>query len=58
MARFRQCFVDALKPKHLSSSWQINHRCAADTVQGYLCICMQTICLNIWKLGARSCLLT
>ena len=28
MARFRQCFVDALQPKHLSSSWQINHRYA------------------------------
>ena len=28
MAHFRQCFVDALQPKHLSSSWQINHRYA------------------------------
>ena len=26
MARFRQCFVDALQPQHLSRSWQINHR--------------------------------
>ena len=28
MARFRQCFVDALHPQHLSPSWQIDHRCA------------------------------
>ena len=27
MARFRQCFVDALKPRHLSTAWQVNHRC-------------------------------
>lgn len=27
MARFRQCFVDALRPQHLSPSWQIDHRC-------------------------------
>ncbi|BDA45050.1 probable exosome component 10 at N-terminal half [Coccomyxa sp. Obi] len=25
MARFRQCFVDALHPQHLSPSWQIDH---------------------------------
>ena len=39
MARFRQCFVDALKPKHLSSSWQINHRYAShrDRSQAALC---------------------
>lgn len=28
MARFRQCFVDALKPRHLSTAWQVNHKCA------------------------------
>jgi hypothetical protein len=28
MARFRQCFVDALKPRHLSGGWQVYHRCA------------------------------
>lgn len=28
MVRFRQCFVDALNPQHLSPSWQIDHRCA------------------------------
>lgn len=27
MSRFRQCFVDALKPKYLSSAWEVNHRC-------------------------------
>ena len=26
MARFRQCFVDALQPKHLSPAWQVDHR--------------------------------
>ena len=31
MACFRQCFVDALQPQHLSSSWQINHRYEAST---------------------------
>lgn len=43
-ARFRQCFVDALQPKHLSPSWQIDHRRALtsslpeyDTVEGSGC---------------------
>jgi hypothetical protein len=28
MASFRQCFVNALQPRHLSLAWQIDHRCA------------------------------
>ena len=28
MARFRRAFVDALQPRFLSPSWQIEHRCA------------------------------
>lgn len=31
MARFRQCFVDALHPRHLSPAWQVDHRCECQT---------------------------
>ncbi len=56
MARFRQCFVDALKPKHLSSSWQINHRYGSQHTSGgsYKLACTPSLGTPC-KLKARSC---